>query len=247
MLGLFDPTTVESLIASFEVSFRGIRDFGPVRSNRLIIKAGDPTPNDGMSLSWDLYIAQGEQPVPIYLRPDRDSLFPTLAGLDRYSGSDVRLTEWSFVPADPDSFRVEIEANEELVDSQLTLGVGEQTALNPMVGRTLPAFTATNDAGETVRSQELFRDGPLVLVLWGSENAAIGPWWETIDGVGQKYQDRGVRLETLHLGPDRLLADGLKRWEANPPILKNCSDPTVFSPGSSAIDWYGVRKPVEPG
>ncbi|MEM7784111.1 MAG: hypothetical protein AAF623_12215 [Planctomycetota bacterium] len=174
-MALFDPSTVESLIESCDVSFRGTRNFGPVKTNQLILDGGGPTPNDWWSFRWKLYIAQGEQPEPIYLEPDLDGLFPSLAGKDRWSASDIRFTEWSFAESEED-FRVEIKEGEELIDSRQALGLGEPQTLNPMVGQPLPQFSAINDAGATIKRDELVGNGPLVLILWGSENAAIGAW-----------------------------------------------------------------------
>ncbi|MEM9943388.1 MAG: hypothetical protein AAF939_17620 [Planctomycetota bacterium] len=176
ILALFDPSTVESLIESCDVSFRGTRNFGPVKTNQLILDSGGPTPNDWWSFRWKLYIAQGEQPEPIYLEPDLDGLFPSLAGKDRWSASDIRFTEWSFAESEEEDFRVDLKEGEELIDSRQALGLGEPQTLNPMVGQPLPQFSAINEAGATIKRNELVGNGPFVLILWGSENAAIGAW-----------------------------------------------------------------------
>ncbi|MEM9410754.1 MAG: hypothetical protein AAGA30_06545, partial [Planctomycetota bacterium] len=247
ILSLFDPSTVESLIESCDVSFRGTRDFGPLKTNQLILDGGGPTPNDWRSFRWKLYIARGEQPVPVYLEPDLDGLFPSLAGKDRWSASDIRFTEWSFAESEEEDFRVEVKDGEELVDSRQALGLGEPQTLNPMVGQPLPQFSAINDAGETIKRNELVGNGPLVLILWGAENAAIGAWWKKFNAVRTIYEPKGVRFETLHIGDESNLESGLKKWKANPPVLKLKSNSQVFAKGSLAFDWDLKKKPVEPG
>ncbi|MEM7477984.1 MAG: hypothetical protein AAF483_23615, partial [Planctomycetota bacterium] len=247
ILRLFSAESLDDLLRSCEVSYRGTRNFGPVKTDRLILDGGGPTPNDWWSVRWELYIAQGDQPVPVYLRPDLDGLFPSLAGKDRWSASDVRFTDWSFGDSDPIAFRVEVGKGEELVDSRNALSVGEAEILNPMVGQPLPDFSGVDRAGQSITRDEIVGKKPLVLILWGSENAAIGPWWEKFDLVRKKYESRGIRFETLHIGDDSQLESGLATWNAAPPVLNLSTAPDVFAKGSSAIDWYGKRKPVAPG
>ncbi len=250
VLSLFSPESVETLIASCEVSHRGTRKFGQVTTDRLIIDASGPTSKGRTSFRWELYIARGEIAVPVYSQPDLDRLFPTLAGKDRWSATDVRFTDWSFESPAGDAFRVQVKANEELVDSRGALAFGEQDSLNPMVGQPLAEFSAMNQDGKILTTDDLVGDGPVVLVLWGSENAAIGPWWKQFDAVRQKYLGKGVRFETLHIGDDSLLQQGLEQWNADPPVWKLTSDPGVFAKGSLTFDWNSELKrelkPVAP-
>ncbi|MEM7783791.1 MAG: fasciclin domain-containing protein [Planctomycetota bacterium] len=247
ILSLFDSATIDSLIESCHVSYRGTRDFGPVKTDQIILDGGGPTPNDWWSFRWELFVAQGDRPVPVYLRPDFDGLFPSLKGKARWSASDTRFTDWSFENIPAERFQIKVSGNEELVDSRNALGVGEPQALNPMVGKPLPKFQASDKAGIQIGRDDIIGNGPLVLILWGSENASIGPWWKQFDSIRRKYQPQGVRFETLHIGNDQQLASGLAQWKADPPILKLKGDAAGFAEGSSAFDWYGNRKPIAPG
>lgn len=241
VLSLLDPGAIEDLLNLTNVYHGGVRRFGDVDVDRIVIRDRDQELRWDR-IGWEVFIARGDRPVPVAIRLDQDDTLSYIADKQRFSDSWLHLTEWQFNDVDESTAFTEELTNQELVHGLGSMFGGERQQLNPMAGRDLPSFTARDQRGDVRESSELFAEQPRVLMLSDDRCHLVGAWWEGASELIERYDGR-ASLTVLHVGSatkDEALAE-LERWNATPDLWFDCSAPEAFSDGAFRVDWGGNR------
>ncbi|MEM9703698.1 MAG: hypothetical protein AAF907_14765, partial [Planctomycetota bacterium] len=173
-LRLLGVPSIDSKLDRWDLSYVGEAEVDGVRADHLRIVGTDPSlappgdlgtgpfPPQWLS-TWDLYVAQGDEPTPLYVRPDLTRwIAPQVWGPERVSDSQFVFSDWTFDdPTIESEFRHRIPADSELVDD-----VRFRPSLSPFIGKPLPTFEVADENGAKVRSGRLIDGRPTVVYFY---------------------------------------------------------------------------------
>ncbi|MEM9704167.1 MAG: hypothetical protein AAF907_17135, partial [Planctomycetota bacterium] len=211
LLRLLRPDMYEPWIDSWDLAYVGPAVVAGVPAdhvrivglNRYVDENGSwaERPNDPRSaFKWDLYIARGDEPVPLFIRPDLSRIVsPKVWGPDRVSETEYVFTDWRFDdPGTNEQLKHAIPEGAELVDD-----VNFVPKFDPLLGGR-PDFEVLTDLPVrehlVVPVANLLGERATVFLFCAKTRKGM-PALRRFDRLSRAYADRGVEFVAVGLDP----------------------------------------------
>lgn len=157
---------------------------------------------------WEIWIEQGDKPLPRKIVPDMTKQLEAQLGdraKDMKFEFNVTLTNWDTAPkfADED-FAFIPPAGAEKVDSMFEGlgGGGREEGPHPLLGQEAPKFETVNPSGEPVDLAKYLGKNVIMLDFWATWCGPCVAAMPEVDGVAKKFADKGVVFYAVNLGDD---------------------------------------------
>jgi thiol-disulfide isomerase/thioredoxin len=156
-------------------------------------------------MDWDLWIEQGERPVPHKVSMDLSKQYGE--AIDAAQNLEFRMTfrfrDWNTKPEfKDDDFRFTPPDGAQQVDSLFEDGMAEDDEPHPLLGEPAPAFETVDLAGDEVKLADLVGKKVIMLDFWAEWCGPCRAALPTIAKVAQEFAKDEVVLYAVNLGDD---------------------------------------------
>lgn len=204
-MGQFTPVGGESY---YETIMKGVLNANHVATESIDGATCDRLHFDQPGFSWDLWITQGDQPLPVKfmmnMPPEATQGNPMLkdAKLEFYT----LVGDWDFDPKFTDAdFQFEPPAEATKVDDlfeQLGGGIDDDEELHALLGEAPPQFKTETLEGNSFDLSNRSDDEILILDFWATWCGPCVQALPKLVDVAESFEGQGVRLFAINVGED---------------------------------------------
>jgi peroxiredoxin len=178
------------------------------------------------SVTWDVWIAAGSQPVIEQLVLDLSKEVGDEPNTAKYT---VRFTDWNVAPKFKDSdFEFKKPAGADEVDEL----IGPEPP-HPLVGKAAPEFKTTDLNGHPFELKKYLGKNVILLDFWATWCGPCMMAMPKVDAVAEKFADKGLIFRAVNGGED---ADTIKSFLKH----SNLKPPVVLDQDNSIAQDYQV-------
>ncbi|MEO1525947.1 MAG: hypothetical protein AAFX06_10945 [Planctomycetota bacterium] len=205
ILSMFSRETLSKRIDGWSIRYGGIRDFGAVETDYVVIDYPEEIYKDSLYKKLHLFIARGEYPIPLMMVRDGDLVYESGFEVDdpsnrlRSRDTEWRFKNWRFnFPVDRESFKLTMPS-QKMVDSMGDFESATKLSMPPFVGTKLPSFSVVNPSGKVIESRELLGDKTTVLLLWHDESKFLEDW-KSASKAEAEYGADQIQTVAVYIG-----------------------------------------------
>ncbi len=205
ILTLLRPSLAESYLKRCRVEYLGQRVMGTKTVDHVQLEGPRQILNQKGQwkdvrqkppFRWDIYVATGDQPVPLKIVPDLSAwVAKSVWGPDRISDSSFVFRDWTFnQPSIQEAFTLKIPEDAVYSDQ-----MGRRDAVHPLLGKELPSFEVATAEGKKLTDKDLLTKRPTVIHFWCKTTLGDATL-KTIDKLRAEYAKKNVPFVAISVG-----------------------------------------------